>query len=141
MKVGVLSWWSGASPGWLRCVCQNSFSRGNSLAVQWLRLVCALPVQGARVRSLFRELRSHMPCGQTTTTKQKPLYFPSLPNSLAELNFLLVFKYVVSCLSCLLPLCSSLSLEFPPFLNGSHGSRPISSEYLCHEIFSDFSQL
>ena len=31
--------------------------RGNSLAVQWL----ALPLQGAQVRSLVRELRSHMP--------------------------------------------------------------------------------
>ena len=27
--------------------------------VQWLRLLC-FPVQGARVRSLVRELRSHM---------------------------------------------------------------------------------
>ena len=31
-----------------------------SLAVQWLRLPL-LPMQGARVRSLVRELRSRMP--------------------------------------------------------------------------------
>ena len=35
---------------------------GISLVVQWLRLY--LPVQGAQVRSLGRELRSHMPCRQ-----------------------------------------------------------------------------
>ena len=32
---------------------------GTSLAVQWLRL--ALPLQGVRVRSLFGELRCHVP--------------------------------------------------------------------------------
>ena len=39
---------------------------GTSLAVQWLRL--RLPMQGVWVRSLVRELRSHMPCGQKTKT-------------------------------------------------------------------------
>ena len=37
---------------------------GPSLAVQWLRL--CLPMLGVRVRSLVRELRSHMPDGQKT---------------------------------------------------------------------------
>ena len=37
-------------------------SLGTSLAVQWLRR--RLPMQGVRVRSLVRELRSHIPCGQ-----------------------------------------------------------------------------
>ena len=38
---------------------------GTVLVVQWLRL--HLPMQGAvEVRSLVRELRSHMPCGQKT---------------------------------------------------------------------------
>ena len=37
-----------------------------SLEVQWLRL--CLPVQGAWVRSLVRELRSHTPHGQRTRT-------------------------------------------------------------------------
>ena len=41
-------------------------SLGTSLVVQWLRL--HLPVQGVWVRSLVRELRSHMPCGQKNRT-------------------------------------------------------------------------
>ena len=36
-------------------------SEGTSLVVQWLRL--RLPMQGVRVQSLVRELRSHMPLG------------------------------------------------------------------------------
>ena len=40
-----------------------------SLVVQWLRLV--LPVQGAQVRSLVRELGSHMLCG-AAKKKKKP---------------------------------------------------------------------
>ena len=35
--------------------------------VQWLRL--HLPMQGARVQSLARELRSHMPCSVAKTKK------------------------------------------------------------------------
>ena len=35
---------------------------GNSLDIQWLRLL--LPMQGVGVRSLVAELRSHMPPGQ-----------------------------------------------------------------------------
>ena len=43
---------------------------GTSLAVQRLRL--HLPVQGVQVRSLVRELRSHMPLGQKNQSiKQK----------------------------------------------------------------------
>ena len=37
---------------------------GNPLAVQWLRL--SLPMQGVWIRSLVRELRSHVPHGQKT---------------------------------------------------------------------------
>ena len=37
---------------------------GNSLVVQWLRL--RLPMQGVRVQSLIRELRSHTLLGQET---------------------------------------------------------------------------
>ena len=39
---------------------------GTSLVVQWLRL--CLPMQGVQVRTLIRELRSHMPCGQKSKT-------------------------------------------------------------------------
>ena len=39
---------------------------GTFLAVQWLRL--HLPMQEVPVRSLVRELRSHMPHGQKTKT-------------------------------------------------------------------------
>ena len=43
---------------------------GTSQVVQWLRL--HLPMQGVRVRSLLRELRSHMPRGQENQNiKQK----------------------------------------------------------------------
>ena len=35
---------------------------GTSLVVQWLRI--CLPMQGTQVRSLFGELRSHMPQGK-----------------------------------------------------------------------------
>ena len=38
----------------------------DSLAVQWLRL--HLPLQGAGVRPLVRELKTHMPFGQKTKT-------------------------------------------------------------------------
>ena len=41
---------------------------GTSPAVQWLRLCLALPMQGMRVQSLVRELRSHMPHRQKTKT-------------------------------------------------------------------------
>ena len=37
--------------------------------VQWLRL--RLPKQGVQVRSLVGELRSHMPRGQKTKTKNR----------------------------------------------------------------------
>ena len=40
----------------------KSEALGTSLAVQWLRL-CS-PVQGAQVRSLVGELRTHMPGSQ-----------------------------------------------------------------------------
>ena len=39
-----------------------------SLVVQWLRL--RLPMQGVWVRSLIRELRSHMPHGQNIKQKE-----------------------------------------------------------------------
>ena len=39
---------------------------GTPLAVQRLRL--RLPMQGVWVKSLVRELRCHMPCGQKTKT-------------------------------------------------------------------------
>ena len=39
---------------------------GDSLVVQWLRL--CLPMQGVQVRTLIRELRSHMPYGQKSKT-------------------------------------------------------------------------
>ena len=42
---------------------------GTSLAVQWLRL--RLPIQGVWVRSLVRELRSHMRHSQKTKKKHK----------------------------------------------------------------------
>ena len=41
---------------------------GTSLAGQWLGL--GLPTQGVQVRSLIREQRSHMRCGQSTEQKQ-----------------------------------------------------------------------
>ena len=46
-----------------------------SLEVQWWiqgvnTVVSHLPTQGVRVRSLLRELRSHMPCGQKIKQKQ-----------------------------------------------------------------------
>ena len=44
-------------------------SMGTSLVVQWLRLL--LPMQGVRVRTLVRELRSHMPHDQNTKTKTR----------------------------------------------------------------------
>ena len=44
-------------------------SGGISLVAQWLRL--CLPMQGLWVRSLVRQLRSHIPGGQKTKTKQK----------------------------------------------------------------------
>ena len=40
----------------------NEMVRGIFLVVQWLRIY--LPMQGTRVRSLVRELRSHIPRGQ-----------------------------------------------------------------------------
>jgi len=40
----------------------KKFSLRDFLAVQRLRL--CLPMQGVQVRSLVRELRLHMPCGQ-----------------------------------------------------------------------------
>ena len=40
---------------------------GTSLVAQWLRL--CLPVQEVYVRSLFGELRPHMPRGQKTKTE------------------------------------------------------------------------
>ena len=41
---------------------------GTSLAVQWLRI--RLPMQGLRVRSLVRELKSHIPWGKLSRTLQ-----------------------------------------------------------------------
>ena len=41
---------------------------GTSLVVQWLRI--RLPMQGMRVRSLVRELRSHMPRGNEACVPQ-----------------------------------------------------------------------
>ena len=44
---------------------------GTSLVAQWLRL--RFLMQGVPVRSLVRELRSHMPCSpRNQNTKQKP---------------------------------------------------------------------
>ena len=40
--------------------------QGTSLVVRWLRL--CLPMQGVWVRTLVRELRSHMPRSQKTKT-------------------------------------------------------------------------
>ena len=42
---------------------------GNSLAVQ--QVDAALPMQGAHVQSLVRELRSHMTCDLTKKKKKK----------------------------------------------------------------------
>ena len=39
-------------------ISSNKITPGTSLVVQWLRI--RLPMQGTRVRSLVRELRSHM---------------------------------------------------------------------------------
>ena len=47
----------------------KTYFLGTSLAVQWLRL--HLPMQGVRVQSLVRELRSHMLHGQKNKTKKK----------------------------------------------------------------------
>ena len=44
----------------------NKKREGTSLVVQWLRL--RLPMKGVQVRTLVRELRSHMPWGQKTNT-------------------------------------------------------------------------
>ena len=42
---------------------------GSSLVGQWFRLL--LPAQGVQVRSLVRELRSHMPKSQNQNLKIK----------------------------------------------------------------------
>ena len=53
-------------------------SLGISLVVQWLRI--CLPVQGMRVRSLVRELKSHMPRNEALAAKlKKPAPKTSMP--------------------------------------------------------------
>ena len=56
---------------------------GASLVVQWLRL--CLPMQGTPVRSLVREVRSHVPRGQLSpcaTAREKPnAHRPTIPGS------------------------------------------------------------
>ena len=47
----------------------ESLTSGTSLVVQWLRL--HLPVQGVWIRSMVRELSSHMPCHQKTKIENR----------------------------------------------------------------------
>ena len=51
---------SGARPELKSMFPLKSKALGTSMMVQWLT---CLPIQGARVRSLVRKLRSYLPCG------------------------------------------------------------------------------
>ena len=55
---------------------------GASLVVKWLRLL--LPMQGVQVRSLVRELRSHMPHGQEKQNIKQQQYYNGFSKDLRK---------------------------------------------------------
>ena len=95
----------------------NSFKRTLIKGLPWLRFLVVkilLPLQGAWVPSLLRELLSHMPHGQKNKNKPKQTKNPHLIKNKRALKTLLFLKKKRTKYA----LMYSITLFFVPLSNG-----------------------